>query len=81
MAHGKKEGFHAPCAWCVGESDIALTHVAYTDKSRSALHILQSLFKALQARYTGKSKAMSGSKLIPSREVAEEVRRIPKIKF
>jgi len=77
MAHGKKDGFHAPCAWGISESDIALAHVAYTDKSRSALHILQRLFKALQARHTGKSKAVSGGKLVASREVAEEVRSIP----
>ena len=81
MAHGKKDGFHAPCAWGVGESDIALAHVAHADKSRGALHGLQSLFKAFQARHAGKGKALCGGKLVASREVAEEVCGIPRAKF
>lgn len=77
MAHGKKDGFYAPCVWGVGESDIALTHVAHADKSRGALHGLKRLFKAFQARHAGKGKALCGGKLVASNQVLKECRGIP----
>lgn len=81
MAHGKENGFYAPCAWRVGECDKALAHVAHADKSRGALHGLKRLFKAFQARHAGKGKALCGGKLVAGREVAEEVCGIPRAKF
>lgn len=77
MAHGKKDGFHAPSAWRVGESDIALAHVAHADKSRGALHGLQSLFKAFQARHTADRKALCGGELVAGNQVLKECRGIP----